>query len=289
MNHLIADNTTGTLSQYLREQLRIRYSEREANNIVAELFACYSAVKSAALVANKSQRLSESEILKYHFALKRLMAGEPLQYITGVAHFYAMQLEVNNQVLIPRPETEELVKLIVDNHRGTAPHMLDIGTGSGCIAIALKKNMPEAQIMAIDISNAALEVARRNAQAQHVEIIFEQVDILGDSPLSASYDVVVSNPPYVLRSDAVVMDEHVLNHEPHLALFVSDNDPLIYYKKIIDLSQTQLNKGGKVYCEMHEDLENAMRELFDNCNIQQFQFHKDMQYKTRIVEFQIAS
>ncbi len=287
MNTIISDNSVSTLRQYLREQLVKRYDAREADNITLELFYHYSKWNRTEVLLHESDRVSESELLKYHFALKRLTKGEPLQYVTGVAYFYGLSLAVNEAVLIPRPETEEMVKMITVKNNLSSPAILDIGTGSGCIAIALKKNIESATLTAVDISAEALEVAKTNAARNETDITFHQLDILSDDLPQDKFDIIVSNPPYVLRSDAASMAEQVLYHEPHTALFVNDDDALIFYKRIVQLSKTNLSENGFVCCEMHEGKQEEMIALFKAEDIIHFQFHTDMQNKTRFVLFQL--
>ena len=178
MNHLIADNRVSTLRTYLMDELTKCYDSREAGNLVYELFGAYNQWSRADLVMHGQQRLGESELLKYHFALKRLIQGEPLQYVLGYAWFFDMKLHVDNHVLIPRPETEELVRLVFSRNSLSNPRILDVGTGSGCIALALKKLMPEAIVTAVDVSDDALTVAEKNAASLGLDVAFLHLDIL---------------------------------------------------------------------------------------------------------------
>ncbi|MFM2201112.1 MAG: peptide chain release factor N(5)-glutamine methyltransferase, partial [Bacteroidota bacterium] len=164
MNHLIADNRVSTLRTYLTDKLGARYDEREAANLTQELFNAFNGWNRTDVVFKANERMGESELLKYHFALKRLLQGEPLQYVLEFAWFLDMKLHVNKNVLIPRPETEELVRLVVQNNSKSTPRILDIGTGSGCIALALKKLIPGAFVTAIDVCEDALSIARKNAE-----------------------------------------------------------------------------------------------------------------------------
>ena len=288
MNQLLADNKVSTLRAYLHERISTIYDTRESQNLTHILFDHYLGWDRIALQTKRDDRLSESEILQLHFALKRLLKGEPIQYITGNAWFRGLKLFVGPGVLIPRPETEELVQLILDEIREVeSPRILDIGTGSGCIALALKSARPDAQLTAIDISNEALTIARKNAENLNLEIDLIQDDALSTPMTSKKFEVIVSNPPYVLESDKKSMSDHVLNHEPHSALFVTDDNPLLFYKNILNWSKHLLTMDGFVACEMHESMEMAMKEMLLKNGISTFSFHRDLQDKTRIVRYKI--
>jgi len=198
----------------------------------------------------------------------RLAQGEPLQYILGVADFYGQVFVVNPSVMIPRPETEELVKLILSDHPEPEANILDLGTGSGCIAITLALELPEATVAAIDISSEALVVANSNAALYDTEISFLRADILSDDTFPKAdepfLDIIVSNPPYLTESEKNNMAEHVLQHEPHQALFVPDDDPLLYYRTLATIGQTTLKPGGRLYCEINPLHAHNTLELFNN-------------------------
>lgn len=285
MNSIIADNRVSTMRQYIRSELSTLYDEREADNIAILLFGHFAKWNRAEVIMHEKERLSESEILKYHFALKRLKKNEPVQYVLGSTYFYGLELMLNNHVLIPRPETEELVQLAIQKCSKENSNILDIGTGSGCIAIALKKNLPQSTVTAVDISAEALEVAKKNAMKNKADVAFIHANILEHSLGNNKYDLIVSNPPYVLSSDASAMAQHVLDFEPHTALFVPDNDALIFYNRIIELSKTNLANEGIVLCEMHELKQNEMEQLLHSHQIKHFQFYNDMQGKIRLVSF----
>lgn len=289
MNSLITDNKVSSLQEYLSAQLSARYDQRESANIIAELFRHYKDWNRADVLMNRNSRISESEILQFHFASKRLVKGEPLQYILGTAWFRGLELEVNPSVLIPRPETEELVQLILDKKTVTSPRILDIGTGSGCIALALKHEIPQAQVHAIDISEAALTVATKNASSNGLNVIFSQKDILNEGFEQERFDIIVSNPPYIPEKDKDEMREQVLNHEPHLALFVPDEDALLFYNRIIEISLKHLEPNGKVFCEIHERMEKVLTGELQKNNITNFEFTQDMQGKTRMLYFSLSN
>lgn len=285
MNTRISDNKVSTLQEYLSSQLSALYDARESANIVAELFRHFKQWNRADVMMNKETRISESEILQFHFAAKRLAKGEPLQYILGKTWFRGLEMKVTPDVLIPRPETEELVQLILDKNRHDAPHILDIGTGSGCIAIALKKEIPTATVYALDISEAALTVAKENAIRNNAEINYIHQDILIADFNDLKFDIIVSNPPYIPYAEKDEMRKQVTEHEPSLALFVPDNDALLFYRRIIALAKKHLSSNGKAFCEIHENMQTALTEELTKQGILDFEFVKDLQGKTRMLFF----
>jgi release factor glutamine methyltransferase len=282
MNQLLADNKVNTLRAYLHGKLSERYGEREARNLVHALFDEFHGWSRTELVLRSNDRLGESELLRYHFALKRMMQGEPLQYVLGSGWFMGMKLRTTPAALIPRPETEELVRLVLEKNTLTAPAILDVGTGSGCIAIALKKHLPEASLTAVDISEEALLLAENNAKSLEVNIQFKTVDILKNNNLG-EFDIIVSNPPYIPMSEAAGMANHVTAHEPHLALFTENDDPLVFYRRLMELTPTMLRHGGCVCCEIHENLADDLLVLAQHYPIQTPEIHRDLQAKNRII------
>lgn len=216
----------------------------------------------------------------------RLLLHEPVQYVLGVAHFAGLELEVTPATLIPRPETEELVQLIIEEHRGQAGLMLlDVGTGSGCIPLALSQALPLAGAVAVDISAEALAVARRNATRYGSAVQFAQVDILSQElPVPpASLDILVSNPPYVLENERPLMRRNVLDYEPATALFVPDHDPLLFYRRIAELGRSCLRPGGGLYFEINEQYAAEMVALLQALGYQQVAARADMFGKDRLL------
>ena len=217
--------------------------------------------RSKILLADEIELDSNKEIL-FLDALNRLKTHEPIQYVLGKTTFMDLEFKVNSNVLIPRPETEELVRLMLKEDLD-GKEILDIGTGSGCIAISLAKNLPNAKVSALDISNDALKVARENANINNVNLEFINEDILNYKS-DKKYDIIVSNPPYVLESEKMYMSKNVLDYEPELALFVKNDNPLQFYKTILDFAKNSLNKNGEIYFEINENYKDEIKELVNN-------------------------
>jgi release factor glutamine methyltransferase len=215
--------------------------------------------------------------------VKRLQKHEPIQYIIGETEFYGLPFQVNPSVLIPRPETEELVDIIINDFKEKSVRILDIGTGSGCIAIALKKHLPKATVVALDVSQKAIETAHVNALNNGVEVEFINMDVFSDEVLTlGTFDVIVSNPPYITEGEKTKMRSNVLDHEPHIALFVTSN-PLKFYERICDLSKSLLLPNGKIYFELNEYYEHLYNDLFSKFSTQ-FSMTKDINNKLRIAK-----
>jgi len=229
-------------------------------------------------------RISESEMVWFHQAVKQLLQEKPLQYILHHTTFYGLPLEVNEAVLIPRPETEELIELILKENKLTAPRIVDLGTGSGCIALALKKNLPQAKVKGVDISQEALQVAQNNAKALALDVDFNLSNLLdADSCIRGEYDIMVSNPPYVAESDRKSMQKNVLDYEPGLALFVTNADPLQFYRPITRLTRKHLRQHGKLYVEINENFGNDCADLFHHEGLKDVRIHHDIHGKQRFV------
>ena len=280
----IGDNRVVTLFAYVLEGLQTRYDEQESKNMAAILFQHLFGFSRADLVIKANERLSESEMLEVHFALKELKKGKPIQHLVGMTPFYGLEIEVNHDVLIPRPETEELVDWIVSSHKNDDwDAILDVGTGSGCIALALKSVMNEVEVFACDTSKAALNVARNNASRLNLHVQFQEWNVLEkEIPLSAM-DLLVSNPPYIPLSEKEEMEEHVVEHEPELALFVPNDDALLFYRTLAEQGLNLLKTGGWIYFEMHHKMASGVGELLFNLGYGAIEIKTDMQGKQRMI------
>ncbi len=277
------------------KDLQTIYDERESNNIADWVFENVG-IKKLDRITAKQQQLSNSTLTQLNNKLEQLLTHKPIQYVLGEAWFYKMKFSVNEHVLIPRPETEELVEWVVTEIRNKKLEIrnkkvsnstftiLDIGTGSGCIAIALKRELQKAQLYAIDISNDALLVAKQNAADQNEEINFLQLDFLNerDWSLLPSFDFIVSNPPYIPENEKSKLAKNVVDHEPDVALFVTDNDPFIFYKKIASFADNHLKEKGKIFVEVHEDYSLDVQKIFTKNNFK-IEKRKDMYGRERMI------
>ncbi len=244
------------------------------------------------LALNPNLIFSEEEIHTWNLIIEQLKQEIPIQYILGSTSFFGMEFEVNEHVLIPRPETEELVEWIIENtlknkqfnQKLSALKILDIGTGSGCIAISLAKNFQNAQVFAIDISENALNTAKINAEINLTNVTFLRKDILNTTDLEQQFDIIVSNPPYVRNLEKASIKKNVLEYEPHLALFVDDVDALIFYKKIAELATKNLSDNGLLYFEINQYLGNEMIELLTKFNFSNIELRKDIYSNDRMIK-----
>jgi len=269
---------------YFLEQLDSLYGAIEAESLFGIALGELKGWKRIDLAMHPDAQLSREEIERWNAVLEQLQLQKPIQYIFGKAHFYGLDFEVNSNTLIPRPETEELVQwIITDNEHKGKIKILDIGTGSGCIAIALAKNMPDVSVTALDISAEALAVAKRNAGSNGVEIDFIQNDILEAESLPGTYDVIVSNPPYVRHLEKEEIKDNVLQYEPHLALFVEDNDALLFYRKIALLAKNHLTAYGKLYFEINQYLGPETTEMLESYGYKQVALRKDIYGNDRMI------
>lgn len=264
----------GLLKAYYTDSLTPLYSRSEAENIFYIVLEYLEKKSKIDVLLGTETLLTET----YQDILSELKLGVPVQYLLQNAPFYNLELYVNDTVLIPRPETEQLVHLVLEENKGSHKKVLDIGTGSGCIALALKNKWSEAEITGCDISIEALEVARKNAKSLNLDVIFYKTDILKEE--ISEYDVIVSNPPYISESEKETMHKNVLEYEPHLALFVADADPLIFYKRIIQLAEKQQTT---CYFETSEYYRKQMEEWLKNQKIN-FHWLHDFQGKDRILK-----
>jgi len=263
------------------------YSLNEAAVITDWVFESIANIKKQDFIKNPEQEISKSTSEELNKALIQVIDHKPIQYILGEGWFYNMKLKVNENVLIPRPETEELVEWIVTTatHQAPAITILDIGTGSGCISIALKKQMHAANITAIDVSKGALDVAAENALTHKTQIQFLEFDFLNESNWKnlPQFDMIVSNPPYIPIKEKDGLDKNVTDYEPHTALFVPDNEPLLFYKKIAGFGKEHLNYNGKIFVETHVDYAEQTLELFKASNYNYVDLKKDMYGRDRMI------
>ncbi len=269
---------------YFIEKLTPIYDVMEAESLFIITLGELKCWKRVDLALNPAAKLSGEEIDRWNAVLGKLERQQPIQYIFGRTHFYGLEFEVNENTLIPRPETEELVEWIIHENKSRGPvKILDIGTGSGCIAIALAKNLPDAQVFAVDVSLKALAVAKKNAINNNVSITFIEQDILSADNLPEQFDVIVSNPPYVRNLEKAEIKQNVLDYEPHLALFVEDNDALIFYKKIALLAKDNLPENGKLYFEINQYLGTETIHMLESFGFTNTVLRKDIYGNDRMI------
>ncbi len=279
-------NKIKDIGEYYLGELKKIFPQQEAATLLDMIFREYSNMSRTDRQLNPEYRLTESEILKVHFAVKGLKQNQPIQYIFRRAAFYGLDFFVDHRVLIPRPETEELVEWIVNDHRHYSGklNILDIGTGSGCIAVSLKKSLSGAEVWATDISAAALDVARHNAEANGVSIRFIRHEMSSALPAGAPpFDLIVSNPPYVRRSEKQQMSENVLNYEPPEALFVEDSNPLVHYREIASLARHNLAAEGVLYLEINRDFGQETTALLIRSGFTDVVLRKDLNGNDRMI------
>ncbi|UMB54274.1 peptide chain release factor N(5)-glutamine methyltransferase [Lutibacter sp. A64] len=269
-------------------ELKSQYPTTEIQsffNILIEFQLYLSRIEVALQPNLEITKTDENFLIK---ALSELKKNIPIQYIIGGTEFYGLPFKVNSNVLIPRPETEELIRWIIQNLKTDSKKLtasiLDIGTGSGCIAISLAKELTYAKVSAIDISSEAIKTAQQNAQLNQVMVEFLKTDILTITELPKKYDIIVSNPPYVRELEKVQMQKNVLEHEPHLALFVKDNNPLLFYDKIADLAKNNLTENGNLYFEINQYLGEETVELLASKGFKNIELKKDLFGEDRMIK-----
>lgn len=270
--------------------LKAQFPAEEARAMADRLFEHYFKLAPVQRIIDGNSIAEDSATVSVEKAVQQLLNNMPLQYILGFAWFMDLEIEVNPSVLIPRPETEEMVSLILEYLKGRQsprkPSIMDIGTGSGCIAIAIKKNLPESEVTAIDISVEALKVARRNAKSNLVEINFIHADMLNQSQWFnfPQVDLIVSNPPYVTHEEKKQMHRNVLDHEPHTALFVPDDDPLVFYHEIIALAKSKLCESGSLWFEINENFGEELRNMALKQGFKEVNIIFDFRGKSRFLQ-----
>ncbi len=281
----IPSNKLKAVIKFAKSELMLLYEENEIQSFFYLLCEHYLKMDRTSIILNPEYALSESELLKFNFAIKDLKKEKPIQYILGKTDFCGFSFQVNEHTLIPRPETEELVHWIYDEQKTEKSlQILDIGTGSGCIAISLAKLLPNANISAIDISSEALKIAKANNIQLDASVSFELMDILNPSRnLKSKFDLIVSNPPYVLESEKELMKTNVLDNEPAQALFVRDNDSLLFYRRILDFAQDNLLPKGKIYFEINEKKAKETVVLLEEYNYSNIDVRKDIFERQRMI------
>jgi release factor glutamine methyltransferase len=288
------------------QELSPLYDEKEIESFFYIVLECFHNKKRIDLALSPEMEMDALQLLRWESVLSELKKEKPIQYILGVTEFYGLPFLVNENTLIPRPETEELVEWIISYNEGLRQaqsdksaklKVLDIGTGSGCIAISLAKNLPNAQVYAIDVSEKALVIAKENAKENAVDVNFIQTDILlindlselatRNPQLATKFDIIVSNPPYVRNLEKIEIKPNVLAYEPHLALFVEDTDALLFYRKIAELALKNLSENGQLYFEINQYLGKETVELLENLGFKNIELKKDIYGNDRMISCKI--
>ena len=276
--------------QFIQE-LTPLYDAGEVESFFYLILEAKHQLKRVDLALQPDLVFSESELKTWSSILEQLKKEIPIQYLLGSTHFYGLEFEVNSNVLIPRPETEELVDWIIESQQLEIGDMkvriLDIGTGSGCIAISLAKNLPNTEVFALDVSDKALATAQKNAELNQVTIQFIHQSILETENLGRQFDLIVSNPPYVRHLEKQEIKKNVLDYEPHLALFVEDTDALLFYRKIAQLALKNLLPNGLLFFEINQYLGKETVELFENLGFKNIELKKDIYGNNRMIKCSI--
>lgn len=270
----IPSNKVRDIIRFAHLELDSVYNNQEVGVMIHALLEEFCGLSKIKVLTEPDLTVSESELLKIHFAIKDLKRHKPLQYILGKTDFFDLNILLSHNVLIPRPETEELVSRIIEENKGKKDlRIADLGCGSGCIAIALAKQLKSSKVFAFDISDEALKQTEINAQHNEVAIEIIKADMGKELPLNEQFDIIVSNPPYVRESEKIQMRANVIDYEPHLALFVTDENPLIFYQYIASIASKSLKNNGKIYLEINESLSAETELIFKNLN-----------YETEVIE-----
>ena len=284
----VQKNNVQAIKSYFNERLKSQFSENEIKMIVRECVSRRLGLSVSDYLMSDTSLLSESDLLYFRSIVKRLQSNEPFQYIIGSTLFYDLELKTDHRALIPRPETEELVDWILYDHlTNNSLRILDLCTGSGCIALALKSKLIDASVLAIDVSSEALTLAKENANKLNLKIELNEMDVLNPNSFESfnknSFDIWVSNPPYIPSIDAADMSSNVLKFEPSIALFVKDEDPLLFYAVIATQAMLYLKKEGCLYFEINEQFAERLSHLLKDLGFVNIELRKDLQGKDRMM------
>ena len=284
----IPSNKVRDIERYFLTELNGLYPEGEIRMFVRMLFEGYFGWNQTELLLRREETVNQSDLLRFHWAVEDLKRHRPIQHIVGWTDFCGSRIEVTEDTLIPRPETEEIVNWTINQIskfkiQNSKLRFLDLCTGSGCIAIALAKHFPEAEVSGVDISDKALAIAKRNAQTNNVNVNFLQADILSVFSISKSkFEIIISNPPYVMDIEKAEMQPNVLEWEPSKALFVPDNDPLLFYRAIAVIADKHLTDNGMLILEINEKMSSETLHLFENYGFSGT-IHNDFRGKNRMI------
>lgn len=284
----VQTNSVKAVKAYFKDRLKDQFTESELKSMIREAVINRLNLSSAEYLLSDDRLLSESDLLYFRSIVKRLQSNEPFQYIFGHTDFFGLKLKTDKRALIPRPETEELVQWVAEVYAQSGSYsMMDLCTGSGCIALALKSHFKNAEIVGADLSSAALELAKQNASDLEMFVEWKQLNALEQNDYTvfaeSSFDCWISNPPYIPQKDKHEMMPNVLDHEPHMALFVENEDALLFYREIGNAGLNYLKPGGKLFFEIHEALGTETFKMLKELGYKQIQLRKDLQGKDRMV------
>jgi len=282
----VADNRLSSARAYFNEQLTAQFSASECKQMWQQILYKRFHWTPTELLLKQDERLSESDLLYIRSFVKRLQAHEPFQHILGEVFFSDLLLKSDARALVPRPETEELIDLI-QKQRQDFSQIVDVCTGSGCIALALKSKFPQAEVLGLDLSHEAIALATENARFTNLDVDFQVIDIFDWQP-TQNFDLLVSNPPYIPQAEKAQMQANVLQYEPHMALFVPDQAPLLFYERLQVLAKNQLAKGGWLALEIHEEFATPTQALFETPDYINLEIYRDLQGKNRMLLAQKA-
>lgn len=283
----VKDNSIASVFGYFEERLSPTFSSREIKTIAKSFIAKRLNWENSDFLMRQKDTVSESDLLYFRNAVKRILAGEPFQYVLGTTFFYNLELDTDKRALIPRPETEELVDWMIKDftslEEGT---LIDIGTGSGCIALAMKKALPKWSVTAVDVSKEALSLVAQNALKNQLDVALIEDSALNFNEVlyADKYTVIVSNPPYIPIKDSAQMAQHVLDFEPEMALFVSDDNPLIFYQQIAEFALKKLALNGALYVELNENLAEDTKALLNRIGFTNLELRQDLQGRNRMLK-----
>jgi len=285
----VSDNSLKSAKNYFDDRLQSHFSTTELKSMWTQIICKRLNWSSSDLLLNQNERLSESDLLYVRSFVKGLQNHEPFQYLIGETEFYGLTILCDSRALIPRPETEELVQWVIESTR-KPERIIDLCSGTGCISLALKSRFPNAHVQAIDFSIDAVKLSEENAKNLQLDVEIIQENVLdfsiGFNSNNVHYDVIVSNPPYIPNEEKITLSKHVIDHEPSMALFVDDSDPIIFYREIIKFAEKKLQTGGLLFFELHESYGNAVMEFIQLFGFEEIEIRHDLQGKSRMMKAQ---
>jgi len=280
-------NTVNEMLLRFSEELNDNFTIREKKQIGKMFLMHHLSFDGTDLLLKKDEEVSAEIVERLNHAISEINRGRPMQYVLGTSYFYGLDLNIDRRALIPRPETEELVDWIVELWKDRSPKLLDVGTGSGCIALALKANIPKSNVFGVDVIQNALDLAIENSKKLNLEVTFDFANAMNLHAYSRyKWDVIISNPPYIPLEERLEMKDHVVDYEPGTALFVPNENPLIFYKAIALYAKDHLVPEGSLFFEIHENLSKDIKQILNSAGFSKVEIKKDLQEKDRMIHAQ---